>query len=275
MSGKKLNSLFFALTMFVLLEILTRCPKLIWITSFIAFIALFFFIWKIFPKDIAIRKKLRSNRSFIFKITKALDIFTEEKNYLFLVSPIFLLCGAILFLMFLKDGILIHAAILLFSFIFFLFSESLSANFYDYQRQSYPLENVLTSINLLALFLIYSHIFLFLTLFHFSLWIMLLILILTTFISTFQLFHAYKIASKINYFYSIITVIIILEIFWSIMFLPTNFYVNGLILINVYYIIIGMSYFYFTEALTKARIIRHLLISLIIIIITLATAKWA
>ncbi|MEA2064927.1 MAG: hypothetical protein U9O66_01350 [Patescibacteria group bacterium] len=275
MFEKKLNSFSFALTIFALLEILVSWPKFIWIISFLAFVFIFFFVWKILPKNISTRQGLRNSRSLIFKITKIAKIFVEEKNYFFLASPIFLLCGAILFLMFLENDILMHLSILLFSFIFFLFSESLFANFYDYQSQSYPLENVLTGINLLALFLIYSHIFLFLALFHFSLWIMLPFLILTTFVSTFQLFYIYKIARKINYFYSIIATIIILEIFWSIMFLPTNFYVNGLILINVYYIIIGMSYFYFTEVLAKARVVRHLLISLIIIILTLATAKWA
>lgn len=275
MFGKKLNSFFFVLTIFILLEILVWQPRLIWIISFLSFIAILFFIWKIFPKDISTRQGLRSGRSLFFKITRILNIFAEEKNYFFLISPIFLLCGTILFLMFLKSNVLIHSSILFFSFIFFLFSESLFANFYDYQHQSYPLENVLTGINLLALFLIYSHIFLFLTLFHFPLWVMLVILILITFISSYQLFYTYKIARKINYLYSIITTIIILEIFWSIMFLPTNFYVNGLILINVYYIIIGMSYFYFMETLTKARIIRHLSISLIIITLTLITAKWA
>lgn len=275
MFKKKLNSFFFTLTIFVLLEILARQPKFIWIISFLAFISILFFIWKIFPKDIATRKGFRSNRSLFFKITRIFNVFKEEKKYFFLISPIFLLCGAILFLLFLKSGILMHLSILFFSFIFFLFSESLFANFYDYEHQSYPLENVLTGVNLLALFLIYSHIFLFLTMFHFSLWIILAILILITFISSYQLFYTYKIERKINYFYSIITTIIIFEVFWSIIFLPTNFYVNGLILINVYYIIIGMSYFHFMEILTKARIIRHLSISLIIVILTLATAQWA
>ena len=275
MFRKKLNSFSFALIIFALLEILAWKPRFILIISFLSFIAMFFFIWKILPKDISTRKGLRSSSSLILKIARTLKVFAEKKNYFFLASPIFLLCGSVLFLIFLKNSALMHLSILLFSFIFFLFSESLFAYFYDYENQSHPLENVLTGINLLALFLIYSHLFLFLTLFNFSLWIMLPLLILTTFISSYQLFYIYKIAQKINYFYSIITAIIILEIFWSIMFLPTNFYVNGLILINVYYIIIGTSYFYFMEALTKPRIIRHLSISLIIIILTLATAKWA
>ncbi|MCK5460204.1 hypothetical protein KAI52_03750, partial [Candidatus Parcubacteria bacterium] len=88
MFRKKLNSFSFALIIFALLEILAWKPRFILIISFLSFIAMFFFIWKILPKDISTRKGLRSSSSLILKIARTLKVFAEKKNYFFLASPI-------------------------------------------------------------------------------------------------------------------------------------------------------------------------------------------
>jgi len=172
--------------------------------------------------------------------------------------------------------VLVHLTILLFAFFYLLFLEGLF--FYpDIRRdkkKSYFLENIFTVINFIALFFLYSAIFSSLSFFSFALWKATLIFIIFTYLSNHQLLHIYKASNDINYFYNIIITIIMVESFWAVVFLPTSFYVNSMILLSVYYSVIGIGYFYLQKTLNRVKVIRHLTIGLSAIVISLLTAIW-
>jgi len=269
---KRLNSFFFSFLALILLELLVWQPILFWPLALFILALIFFSVWRILPKNAAIRKELRADEKLILKLKVILKIFLADRNYTFFISPVFLFFGILIFIIFLKNKLLIHFSILFFAFLYFLFLESIYS--YFYKREEYFLENIFTVINFFSLFLVYSGLFSFLVIFGFSLWKIISVFILFTVLSNHQLMHIYQVADKFNYFYNIAITIVMVEMFWVLMFLPTNFYVNGMVLISLYYSIMGISYFYLKKDLSAVKITRHLVISVIIIAISLATARW-
>ncbi len=273
---KRLNSIFSTIFIFILLEVFVFFPIVFLPITCLILLSIVFSVWRIMPKNYKISAELRATDSFFVKIVKILKIFCDDRNYTFLISPIFLFFGVFSFILFIKSMVLVHLTILLFAFFYLLFLEGLF--FYpDIRRdkkKSYFLENIFTVINFIALFFLYSAIFSSLSFFSFALWKATLIFIIFTYLSNHQLLHIYKASNDINYFYNIIITIIMVESFWAVVFLPTSFYVNSMILLSVYYSVIGIGYFYLQKTLNRVKVIRHLTIGLSAIVISLLTAIW-
>ncbi|MEA2088305.1 MAG: hypothetical protein U9O55_00460 [Patescibacteria group bacterium] len=285
---KRLNSFFSAIIVFIVMEILVFKPTLIWLASIFIVALIFFSVWRILPKSVSARKELNNENDILIKTIKIIKIFLIDKNYLFFIAPLFLFLGSLSFLLFLRNIFFTHLLILFFTFFYFLFLEVLFFYFYSpsflknsetefssQEQKNYFVTNIFTVINLLSLFFIYSTLFSLLYLFNFSLTKIILLVIFISFLSNYYLFFIYKIPNKISHFYNVVITLVIIEFFWGIAFLPINFYISSLILISVYYAIIGMTYFHFKNDLNKIRVFRHLTISLLVIILSMATAKWA
>lgn len=266
------GSIFSAILAFTLLEIFIWFPTFIWAVIPLILIDIFVSIWRILPKNYQIKEELRKREGISVKLIKILKIFWEDRNYTFLISPAFLFLGVISFIVFIKSIILVHLTILFFAVFYFLFLEGLFS--YFYKKESYFLENIFTITNFIALFLIYSALFSLLSLFNFSLWKISLLFIFFTYLSNHQLLHVYRIKEEVNYFYNVVITMVMAESFWAVVFLPTNFYVNAIVLLGVYYAILGIGHFYLEKSLNKVRVIRHITISLLIIILSLLTARW-
>lgn len=269
---KRLNSVFSSIFIFILLELFVVFPIIFLPIVGLVLLSIVFSVWRIMPKNYKILAEFKAADSFFTKIVKILKIFWDDRNYTFLISPVFLFIGVFSFVLFIKSSLLVHLTILLFAICYFLFLEGLF--FYFYKKESYFLENIFTVINFIALFFLYSAIFSLLSFFSLSLWKATLIFIIFTYLSNHQLFHIYKASNDINYFYNLIITIIMIESFWSVVFLPTSFYVNSMVLLGVYYSVIGIGYFYLQKTLNKAKVIRHLTIALSAMVISLLTAIW-
>ncbi len=272
MNLKKLNIFTSTLIILTSFEILVLQPILFWLLVFLMFWVIIFSVWKILPKNVAIRKELRSGDSIFLKLRTIFKIAVEDRNYTFFVSPIFLLFGTLSFILFLKNKILIQISVLFFVFLYFLFLDSLYSYFYN--KESYFIENIFTVINFTSLFLVYSSLFSLFVIFGLSLWLVIILFLFFTFLSNHQIFHIYRVLDRINYFYNIAITLVMVEIFWALTFLPTSFYVNGLVLLAVYYSIMGIGYFHLRGLLDRIKIVRHMVISIVIITIALVSARW-
>ena len=84
--------------------------------------------------------------------------------------------------------------------------------------------------------------------------------------------------NKINFreafVFIIIGSLILLEMAWSISFLPLNFNIIGLILAICYYMITGFIKYYLLDNLNKKIVKSYLLIGFGSIFILLLTARW-
>jgi uncharacterized membrane protein len=109
---------------------------------------------------------------------------------------------------------------------------------------------------------------------NFQIWLLSLILVAFLSLLILQSFWANKLKTKIRFIYLLILNIIILEIFWGLFFLPTNFYVNSLILTIFFYFSWGIFKSKLKEKLDKRSLQRYLIISIILLLLAIMTSSW-
>jgi hypothetical protein len=101
-----------------------------------------------------------------------------------------------------------------------------------------------------------------------------LILIAILSIMLWQLWWILKIKDKLKLLYLIAIIIIVLEFFWALSFLPSNFYILTIILTVIYYFLIGILRAKMSGELDKKIFMRYALISGILILMILITSRW-
>ena len=89
-----------------------------------------------------------------------------------------------------------------------------------------------------------------------------------------HILRASHVSFKQSWLYSLITALIITEIFGSLLFWPTGFLINSLIVTVVFYVLSGISRCVLTSVLTKKLISRYMYWAGIIVSVALITAKW-
>lgn len=199
-----------------------------------------------------------------------------SKDYFYLsILPILLFICTISLLLLLGLTLLKHLAIILFVLLLALYLENI---FLFYHRplhyQSYSLENLAAIFNLIIFFLLAINLNAFSIFLSLPLWLLSLILIITISLLLLQSFWINKLKNKFCYIYLIIINIVILEFFWALTFLPTNFYVNSIILTIIFYLIWGILKAKLNEHLEKKIIWRYLFISSILLLIIIITSRW-
>lgn len=107
-----------------------------------------------------------------------------------------------------------------------------------------------------------------------KLWYLAIVIIIVTFILTYQFFWINKISERNNLFASILISILMIEFFWSISFFPVAHFISGLALAIIYYVIINLSLVNFLEKLNKKIINLYLSVGLVCIFVILLSAKW-
>ena len=193
----------------------------------------------------------------------------------FLITPLFFLSSGFILLLFLESTIIKHIFIFGLAVIYYLILFNLfSFKFKSYKYQPYALENLFSYINLISAFLFYSSIFCFHLFFNISKLILLPIVFIFTLLLNYQSFWVNKIEFKRSIFFTSIISLIFLELFWAIFYLPTGYFVNAVILVVIYYIIVNISRDYLTDNIGKKQIKKYFYIGVSVLILTLATAQW-
>jgi len=242
------------------------CPLLIFLG-----LELMFFQIKIIPACLI----------FIFIILLIfLKFLIREKifslNFFYLsILPFLLIFLAIGWLFILNEDWLRHLIIFILVFILGLYLENIYLFFYYpafYQIES--LENFSAFLNLLIFFLLAINLNTLNVFLNFQIWLLSLILVAFLSLLILQSFWANKLKTKIRFIYLLILNIIILEIFWGLFFLPTNFYVNSLILTIFFYFSWGIFKSKLKEKLDKRSLQRYLIISIILLLLAIMTSSW-
>lgn len=193
----------------------------------------------------------------------------------FLIAPFFLFEGWIFFTVFLEERWIKHLFLIIIVFFLFLFLYNIFNFLYQplYYR-AYSLENISNYLDLLAIWLWYSSFFGLIIFLGLSPGSFVLPIIIIGVLIYYQNIWVNKIEIKNYWPYLIIVNLLLVEVFLAVSFLPTNFYVNGLILAVVYYVLSGLSRNFILKKLNKIIVVRHLLFGIFILAIGLLTAKW-
>jgi hypothetical protein len=200
---------------------------------------------------------------------------TGGARWLYLLTPIALLLGGILFLLFLERAWAKHLLALSLSFFLGIFWENIFVYIYQHEKyQINSLENISNYLNLISMFLFNSSLFGFFIFLNLPFWQLSLVALAFTFILTFQTIWVNKIKPKAAWLSIVIICLIVFEIFWAVSFLPTAFYVNGLLIATIFYLTNNLMRLHLLGSLNKKVVRRYLLLCGAAIALVLGTAKW-
>lgn len=224
-----------------------------------------------------------------------------SKNFWrFMVSPfLFTVSGLLFFSFVIIESQLAKHLILLFIVLGLgVVLESIFKYFHNKERFfGYSLENVFQYTRILMLFFFFSGIYSINIFFGVPVWALLFLVLLVLLALGYQQYWMIEVFRKDDYrqesgrlqqkinqlifqnkikarVYVLVPVLVLLEVFWAVSFLPTSFYVNGLLLTVMHYGIMNVIRARLHSALTKKVVGRSLVWAGVALIIILFTARW-
>jgi len=239
----------------ILLELFIIKPKLIYLALGLAFILVTFTLWR-FIKDV--QSELRK----LYFINS-------------LVLPTLFLVSVSSFLILLSSKLLVQLLVLgtvVFIYVYLrtIYNHSKRLKVYH----NVTLENVSSFGNLLVFFFASSAVYGLQSFLNLQIWIIILAIMPIIFLVFYQLLWAYKINFKFGLVFILIGSVILIELAWSISFLPLNYIVSGLVLAICYYGIAGFIRYYLTGILNKKAIKLYIATIIISIFLIFLTAQW-
>ncbi|MFA5187852.1 MAG: hypothetical protein WC460_00645 [Patescibacteria group bacterium] len=188
--------------------------------------------------------------------------------FLFLITTVF-------FLFILNDNWIRHAIIASFVIISGFYLENIFLYFNQpdvYQLET--LENFSSFLILIIFFLLAVNLNSLSVFINLPLWLLSIILLICLTLLLLAGFWFGKLKHELKTVYLLIINIIILEVFWGLSFLPTNFYVSSIILTIFFYFSWGIIKAKLHDELDRKNIWRYLAISSILIFLIIITSSW-
>ena len=140
--------------------------------------------------------------------------------------------------------------------------------------QVFSIENLSSYINWLTFFLMSAALYGLQSFLNLSISSLMAVMIGTAVLLVYQIIWANKIEFKPGLPYILISCLILVELFWSISFLPFNYNISGLSLAICYYVIIGLVKNHLLDKLDAGKVRMYLILGAISLFLILFTAKW-
>ena len=224
-----------------------------------------------------------TNISFIFLIVLFLIFFSVKnikirgdldiKWYIFLIFPVLLEIGFITYLMMEMDYSRPHYLLLANSLILYFYFRTLGS-FFSGLDKGLSLNNITIFGNFILVFFMASSVYGLQSFLRIPVWALMIIFVIFLSLVVYSVMYINKIKSNIALFYILIVCLVMLELSWSIYFLPVSYKISGLVLAIGYYMIMGLSRHHLMDTL-KARIVKlYLGFGFISILLILLTSRW-
>lgn len=270
-----LSPSFLFFSVLLVLEIFLFFPNsLFWlfITLFLIHIVI---VWQLIPKTNQVRLILSGQKVSLKSFIIFLKVITDFEFINFLLPPLLLNLSSFIFIIFLPRGSLRHLVIISVAFFSFLFLRSIYLYFYrpeEYPKES--LENISSYLVLITIYFVSAGLLGLIIFANFLLWQAVIIYLLINFLLAYRLFGVSQVKTETSWLFIFVLCLVMGEFFWTVNFLPLNFYVNGLLLTIVFYLFFSLSRRRFSDTLEERLIWYYLILSLIIFLIVLFTAEW-
>ena len=235
----------------VFLELFLLWPNLMYVFIVLA-ILLFFFV--------------------IIQFIKASEKEIEWWNLLILPSLFYV--GLALFSAMITNRAIIQALFIVKLFFIYFYFRSLYYILNTDRQTLYSLDNMSAYGNFLTFYFIASSIYGLQSFLNLSVWLLMIFLLLAIWLIVYQAAWVNKVVFRVAFFYILVISLVLVELAWSISFLPLSFYILGLIMAVCYYMIIGLVRFYLREKLDKNTIKLYLIFGFSSILLVLLTASW-
>ncbi|MBU0636697.1 hypothetical protein KKH16_00610, partial [Patescibacteria group bacterium] len=248
----RLLPLFAPLIVFILLEIFFFFPKTIYVILILVNFVIFFTLWQ---------------------IAKASNI--DKRWWNFLILPVIMSSAIIVYSIFLKNKIFIQLffitdIILLYFYLQCIYYYLLNPAIY----KIFSIENISFYSNFFAFFLFSVVIYGLQSFLNTPIWLLELAILVISILMVYQITWANKIDFNKSMPYIFICCLVLVELSWSIFFLPFNYNIAGFILAIFYYILVGLVKDHLLGGLDKKTVKTYLGLGLISLFLILLTAQW-
>ncbi|HUT22101.1 MAG TPA: hypothetical protein VMX18_01680 [Candidatus Bipolaricaulota bacterium] len=191
------------------------------------------------------------------------------------ISPLIYVISSISFSLFLNKGWTLHLFAVFSGIVLFLYlGRILDFKFYPARYQPYSLENFSWYLNILTVFLFCSFVYAMVVFLKINSLFLALTVLLVSCLLTYQLFWVNKIKFSDGRIFVFSISFILVELFGALYYLPTSYFVNGLVMTIAFYLMTGLARFFLLGSLDKKRIINFVIISAVCFAVILLTAQW-
>jgi len=202
-------------------------------------------------------------------------LVTLEARWFYLLTPLSFIVSGLLFILFIENFFAKHLLTLALSLFWGIFLENIYTYIYRHEKyQINSLENISNYLNLSSVFFLNSSLFGFFIFLNTPLWQLSLISLFASLVLTFQIIWVNKIKPSVALLHLVVICLVLFETFWTVSFLPTAYFVNGLIVTIIFYFLNNIMRLRLTGRLSKMLVRRYIILCGLIMIVLLVTAKW-
>ncbi|MCK4554591.1 hypothetical protein KAU19_06575 [Candidatus Parcubacteria bacterium] len=252
MHFNRLLPLIIPLLTLILFEIFFFNPKMIYVVLVLVNLLIFFAVWQ-FAKYSDTNKDWWNFLILPALMSTAVMVYTILLSNKFVVQLLFVL-----------------NIILLYFYLRYIYYYLVRPAAY----KAFSIENISSYGNFLIFFLVATTIYGMQAFLSIQTWLLMIIMLAATGLIVYQVMWANKIDFGKGLIYILISCLIILELSWSISFLPLNHHIAGLIIAICYYMLIGLVRHFLLDKLDKKIIRLYLGFGLTSLFIILITARW-
>ncbi|MEI6596652.1 MAG: hypothetical protein WCL13_00355 [bacterium] len=244
--------LFIPLVIYALDEMYFFYPKLIYVAAVFINLLIFFAVWQ---------------------FCSASKIDKQWWNYLILPAVVSTVIIAYSVFLSSKSAIqLLFALNLVFLYFYLRHVYYYLLNPSAYEALS--LENISSYVGWFSFFLLSATIYSLQSFLNFPIFYLALVMLAATALIIYQIIWVNKIELKKGLPYILISCLILVELCWSISFLPFNYNISGLSLAICFYVIIGLIKNYLLDKLDAVKIKTYLILGSVSLFLILFTARW-
>lgn len=191
----------------------------------------------------------------------------------YMLTPILVWASAFTLIFFMREGVQDWTIILLAFLLSWIWSSTLQKQD-DIHSKTIFRGNLLSYINSFIIFFTASSLFAADVFIELTKWHGVLIISVLSFILHLQVMRASHVSLMKGWKYSLVASVLIAEIYITLLFWPSSFLVNGVMITVAFYILTGVSRCILTSVLSRRLITRYLAWGSFIIFAILITADW-
>lgn len=195
--------------------------------------------------------------------------------WMYVITPFFFLLAIFGMISLLENTMVQQILILGGSLLYWLYLSNVAIYNFDFQNyHSSAIENVSSYMNLISLFCLTIVVYAAEALLNTSMALIGISMIIFVVLILLQSIWAARIESQKRYLYVLTMAIIMIELFWVVAYLPSNFYLQGFLLTVAYYGVWGLLKSNLLGIFSKRLLIRYLGLCGLAVIAVIITAQW-
>ncbi len=193
----------------------------------------------------------------------------------FLISPFLFLLGGLVFLGF-SDSWIVKELVIIFLvvgntiFLYYL----ITFTYHKYKYRDHSLSNISRIINISSIFFWFAGLFDLKAFLKIPMWLLIMVGCLIVYLTAYQFFSIIKVKFSASKLFILISSVLLLELFYIITWLPLISVVKAVLMTSAYYFITSLSRHYIQATLAKTVYLRYSLMTGLIWILALITARW-